>query len=158
MKSNLVSKSETASILRELEKEWGMKMPRMKNLRVHHVEQGGEIITGGGITVLHVGGQYLPFLTQEELLEKFPRVTVDMGAVRFMCNGADVMRPGIKSHSEFQRDDVVCIVEESQHKFLAVGRAAVASAEVGAMERGAVVKNIHHVSDRFWEAGKTIRH
>ena len=41
---------------------------------------------------------YLPFLSETETLEKFPSVTVDMGAVKFMCKGANLMRPGIKSH------------------------------------------------------------
>ncbi len=124
---------------------------------VHEVEPGGKIITGGGLVILHVDGQYLPFLTQDELLRRFPQVTVDMGAVRFMCNGANVMRPGIKAHSEFQRDEVVCIVDESQHRFLAVGLSVVSSVELDSMESGKVVRNIHYISDKFWEAGKTIR-
>jgi len=157
LKSNLVSKSETASILRQLAEGWRIDVPRVKNLRVHEIEPGGEIITGGGLVVLRLGGAYLPFLAQEELLKRFPMVTVDMGAVRFMCNGANVMRPGVKAHSEFRRGDVVCVAEESRHKFLAVGTAVVPSAEIDAMERGEVVRNIHYVSDRFWEVGKTIR-
>ena len=37
---------------------------------------------------------------ETEVLEKFPYVMVDMGAVKFMCKGANVMRPGIKKYSE----------------------------------------------------------
>jgi len=157
LKSNLVSKSETSSILGRLEEKWGIEIPKIKNLKVREIEPGEEIITGGGLVILRLNDVYLPFLTQDELLKKFPGVTVDMGAVRFMCNGANVMRPGIKAHSEFQRGDVVCVVEESRHKFLAVGTAVVSSGEIGAMEKGEVVRNIHYVSDRFWEIGKTIR-
>jgi len=79
-----------------------------------------------------------------------------MGAIKFMCKGANVMRPGIKSHSEFQKDSIVCIVEESQHKFLAVGKALVSSKELETMQKGEVVKNLHYISDKFWETGKTI--
>ncbi len=157
MKSNLISKSETSSILRRIAGEWGVDIPKIKNLKVYEVGPGEEIITGGGLAILHAGGRYLPFLTQEGLLRKLPSVTVDMGAVRFMCNGANVMRPGIKAHSEFQEGGVVCVVEESQHKFLAVGTAVVSSEVADAMERGEVVRNIHYISDRFWEIGKTIR-
>lgn len=169
MKSNLVSKSETASILSELQREWGaVGVPRVKNLMVHQIEPGAEIIVGGGggggndgggggLVILHIGGRYVPFLTQERLLGEFPSVTVDMGAVRFMCNGANVMRPGIRAHTEFQAGQVVCVVEESKGKFLAVGTASVSSTKAESMQRGEVVKNIHHVSDRFWEAGKTIK-
>ena len=80
-----------------------------------------------------------------------------MGAVKFMCNGANVMRPGIKTHTEFDEGQVVCVVEESQHKFLAVGKAMMSSQEMDAVDKGEVVKNIHYISDKFWEVGKTIR-
>ncbi len=79
-----------------------------------------------------------------------------MGAVKFMCNGANVMRPGIRSHSEFDREQVVCVIEESQHKFLAVGKSLVQSSELETMEKGEVIKNMHYISDKYWEIGKTI--
>ena len=53
-----------------------------------------------------------------------------MGAVKFMCNGANVMRPGIKNYSEFSENDIVCVIEESQHKYLAVGKSLVNSLEM----------------------------
>ena len=81
---------------------------------------------------------------------------VDMGAVKFMCNGANVMRPGIKSHTEFSKDEIVCIVEESQQKFLAVGKSLVHSSEMKEMSKGEVVKNLHYISDKYWEINKTI--
>ena len=81
---------------------------------------------------------------------------VDMGAVKFMCNGANVMRPGIKKYTKFSKDDVVCIVEESKHKFLAVGKALTDSLELENISKGEVVKNLHYVSDKYWEISKTI--
>ena len=65
---------------------------------------------------------------------------VDVGAIKFMCKGANVMRPGIKKFTEFEKDKLVCIVEESHHKFLAVGKAMVSSSELEEMEKGEVVK------------------
>ena len=35
-----------------------------------------------------------------------PKVTVDMGAVRFVINGADVMRPGITEVENFTKDAI----------------------------------------------------
>ena len=96
------------------------------------------------------------FLTEIEMLKRFPAVTVDMGAVKFMCKGANLMRPGIKEFTEFKKDNLVCIVEESQHKFLAVGKAMIDSSELESMEKGEIIENIHYISDRFWETGKTI--
>lgn len=133
-----------------------MEFPKIKNVKVHQILDDAQIITGLGIKILKVDDDYLPFLSETKTLEKFPAVTVDMGAVKFMCKGANVMRPGIKKFTEFEKDKLVCIVEESQHKFLAVGKSMVSSAELEKMEKGEVIKNIHYISDKFWETGKTI--
>lgn len=156
MKSNLISKSETTALLKIVSERWDMEMPKIKNVKVHQILDDAQIITGAGIKILKVDDDYLPFLSETEALEKFPAVTVDMGAVKFMCKGANLMRPGIKEFGEFEKDKLVCIVEESQHKFLAVGKAMVSSSELETMEKGEVIKNIHYISDRFWETGKTI--
>jgi PUA domain protein len=80
-----------------------------------------------------------------------------MGAVKFMCNGANVMRPGITKYSDFENDDIVCVVEESKNKFLAVGKSCVSSKEMDSLSKGEIIKNLHYVSDQYWEAGKDIR-
>ena len=156
MKSNLISKSETSALLKTVSEQWGMEFPKIKNLKVHQILDDAQIITGKGIKILKINEDYLPFLSETETLEKFPRVTVDMGAVKFMCKGANLMRPGIRSFTEFEKDKLVCIVEESQHKFLAVGKSVVSSQEVENMDKGEVLKNLHYISDKFWETGKTI--
>ena len=156
MKSNLISKSETNELLKDIATQWKVELPKIKNLRVHYIADDAQIITAKDIMILKTGENHLPFLSQKELLEKFPNVMVDMGAVKFMCNGANVMRPGIRSYSEFEKDQIVCVIEESQHKFLAVGKAMVSSSELETMQKGEVVKNLHYISDKFWEIGKTI--
>jgi len=156
LKSNLISKSETAALLKTVSEKWDMEFPKIKNLKVHQILDDTQIITGEGIKILKINEDYLPFLSETKMLEKFPSVMVDMGAVKFMCKGANVMRPGIKKFTEFEKEQLVCIVEESQHKFLAVGKAMVSSSELENMEKGEVIKNIHYISDKFWETGKTI--
>ena len=156
MKSNLISKSETTALLKTVSERWGIELPKMKNVKVHQILDDAQIITGSGIKILKVDDDYLPFLSETEMLEKFPTVTVDMGAVKFMCKGANLMRPGIKEFTEFEKDKLVCIIEESQHKFLAVGKSMVSSSELENMDKGEVIKNIHYISDKFWETGKTI--
>ena len=156
MKSNLISKSETTALLKIVSERWGIEFPKIKNVKVHQILDDAQIITGDGIKILKVDNDYLPFLTEIEMLKRFPAVTVDMGAVKFMCKGANLMRPGIKEFTEFKKDNLVCIVEESQHKFLAVGKAMVDSSELESMEKGEIIENIHYISDRFWETGKTI--
>lgn len=156
MKSNLISKSETSTLLKTVSEKWGIELPKMKNVKVHQILDDAQIITGDGLKILKVDEDYLPFLSEIKMLERFPAVTVDMGAVKFMCKGANLMRPGIKKFTEFEKDQIVCIVEESQHKFLAVGKSLVSSSELETMEKGEIINNMHYISDRFWETGKTI--
>ena len=156
MKSNLISKSETTALLKKVSDDWGIEFPKMKNVKVHQILDDAQIITGEGLKILKINENYLPFLSETEILKKFPNVEVDMGAVKFMCKGANLMRPGIKKFTEFEKEKLVCIVEETHHKFLAIGRAMVSSVELESMEKGEIIQNMHYISDRFWETGKTI--
>jgi PUA domain protein len=157
LKSNLISKSETAQVIQEISDQWKIDLPKIKNLKFHYLDDDVIIITGIGLKVIKTGDVYLPFLTDTEILKKFPYVMVDMGAVKFMCNGANVMRPGITKYTQFEKDGVVCIIEESQHKFLAVGKSCVPSTDMESMTKGEIVKNMHYISDKYWESGKIIK-
>jgi PUA domain protein len=78
-------------------------------------------------------------------------VTVDAGAVSFVSDGADVMRPGIvEADTEIEAGDLVAIVEETHGKVLAVGRALTDGDDM-AGESGKVVESIHHVGDDLYE-------
>ena len=158
MKSNLISKSETSKILEQIKSQWKIELPKQKNIKTHDVNEKGLIITGNGITAVKIGEVILPFLDDISILEKFPYVTVDMGAVKFVCKGANIMRPGITKFSDFESGEIVCIIEESQNKFLAVGKAEMSSKEVEDANRGEVIKNIHYISDDFWESKKEIKY
>lgn len=157
MKSNLISKTDTVIVLKEISEQWRLEIPKIKNLKIYDLDENAKIIVGEGMTALKIDQTYLPFLTDTKILERFPNVTVDMGAVKFMCDGANVMRPGIRSFSEFEKGQLVCIVEESQKKFLAVGRALVPSSELQTMTKGVVIENLHYVSDKYWEIRKSIK-
>lgn len=133
-----------------------MEFPKIKNLKVHQISNEEQIIVAEKFKFLKIGDEFVPFLSETEILEKFPYVMVDMGAVKFMCKGANVMRPGIKKYSEFNKGDIVCVVEESHHKFLAVGKTLVSSQELENMEKGEVMKNLHYISDKYWEIGKNL--
>jgi len=156
LKTNLISKSETTQLLKIVSEKWKIDIPKVKNLKVYEIDNETQLITGDEIKILKIKDDYLPFLSENSTLKKFPYVQVDMGAVKFMCNGANLMRPGIKKFSEFSKDDIVCIVEESQNKFLAVGKSEVDSSELENMERGEVLKNLHYISDKSWEISKTL--
>ena len=156
MKSNLISKSESAAVINEISSQWKIELPKIKNLKFYYLDEGDILISGKGITAIKTNNTYLPFLSEIELLEKFPKVTVDMGAVKFMCNGANVMRPGITDFTDFEKDQIVCVVEESKNKFLAIGKSCVSSKEMETLAKGEILKNLHYISDKYWEEGKNI--
>ncbi|MFA1609477.1 RNA-binding protein [Halobellus rubicundus] len=78
-------------------------------------------------------------------------VTVDAGAISFVSDGADVMRPGIvEADGEIEADDLVTVAEETHGKVLAIGRALVGGDEMTG-DSGKVVESIHHVGDDLYE-------
>lgn len=78
-------------------------------------------------------------------------VTVDSGAISFVSDGADVMRPGIvEADDSIDSGDFVLVAEETHGKVLAVGRALESGGEMVG-ESGKVVESIHHVGDELYE-------
>jgi PUA domain protein len=94
-----------------------------------------------------------PFLTVRGANEHPPQkrvVTVDQGAISFVSDGADVMRPGIvEADDTIAAGDLVAIAEEAHGKVLAVGRARVDGDDMVGDE-GKVVDSIHHVGDDLY--------
>lgn len=95
-----------------------------------------------------------PFLTVSGANEYPPQrrvVTVDSGAISFVSDGADVMRPGItEADDTIEPGDLVAIAEETHGKILAIGRARVDGNEMTG-DSGKVVDSIHHVGDELYQ-------
>ncbi len=78
-------------------------------------------------------------------------VTVDMGAVKFIYNGADVMAPGIvDADDEIVEGQFVWIKDESHGKPLAVGKALTGGKRMVESNQGKVVKTLHHIGDEMF--------
>ena len=71
MKSNLISKSETTALLKKVSDDWGIEFPKMKNVKVHQILNDAQIITGEGLKILKINEDYLPFLSETEILKKW---------------------------------------------------------------------------------------
>lgn len=85
-------------------------------------------------------------------LPPYPKVVVDAGAVKPIINGADVMRPGIKEFlGDFGKDDVVFVADE-KGRVIAVAVALYSRQEMGQMQKGKVLINLHHLGDKIWQA------
>ncbi len=95
------------------------------------------------------------FFTVPGLLSLQPskrEVVVDMGAVRFVTNGADVMSPGIVDADPLiETGQQVWIGDEQHHKPLAVGVALIDGEDMVVADAGKAVKMKHYIGDQIWK-------
>ena len=84
-------------------------------------------------------------------------VVVDMGAVRFVTNGADVMAPGIvDADSSIEPGDPVWVCDETHKKPLAVGKALISGDEMKENSSGKAVTMVHYIGDDLWTQTKQL--
>lgn len=103
-----------------------------------------------------VDGHLFPLLSFGEIFSVIPKIVVDMGAVPYVCKGADVMAPGVREvKGVFKEKDMILVVDERHNKPLAVGLALIGSEDMKDIDHGKVVKNLHYVGDQFWHYLKT---
>ena len=106
----MISKSETADILERMATRWPSgAVPKVKTFKVYEVDAERKILVSDEFTAVQVNNAIIPFLGKPEILARFPSVTVDMGAVKFVCNGAKVLRPGIVDFAQFKKGDIVVV-------------------------------------------------
>ncbi|TKX70368.1 RNA-binding protein [Halorubrum sp. SP9] len=121
---------------------------------VEFVDAGYELVLVDGDPAVFYVDDDEPFLTVRGANDFDPEagvVTVDAGAISFVSDGADVMRPGIvEADPEIREGELVVVAEETHDKVLAVGRALVDGDEM-AGDSGKVVDSIHHVGDDLYE-------
>jgi len=78
-------------------------------------------------------------------------VVVDMGAIKFVTNGADVMAPGIiDADINIKPDQQVWICDEVHKKPLAIGIALIDGEQMITGKKGKAINTIHWVGDRLW--------
>ncbi|WP_227355574.1 RNA-binding protein [Haladaptatus salinisoli] len=110
------------------------------------------VLIDGDPVVVYVDDR--PFLTVRGANAHPPTshlVTVDAGAVSFVSDGADVMRPGIvEADDDIEPGDLVAIAEETHGKVLAIGRAKTTGDDMVG-DSGKVVESVHHVGDDLYQ-------
>ena len=90
------------------------------------------------------------------LLLKYPSdrnyVTVDMGAVKHVLNGANVFSPGIVDcDKNIKTGDCIYIRDEKYKKAIAIGIAEMNCEEMLKRKSGIAVKNIHYYGDKIYK-------
>ena len=104
-----------------------------------------------------IGDIIFPTLLFKEYVDCLPKVIVDMGAVPHICNGADVMAPGIVDiNGEFEEKALVAVIDERNRRPIAIAQALVDSEDAKAARRGKVFKNLHYVGDEIWDIIRTM--
>jgi|TARA_B100000959_G_scaffold80044_1_gene85235 PUA domain protein len=81
-------------------------------------------------------------------------IQVDMGAVPFVCNGANVMSAGINAVSpEIVKGQYVWIRDENHKKPLGVGKALLGADDILSSTKGKAIEALHYIGDKIWEYG-----
>lgn len=148
-----IKKKEVKKILDELEKIFSCKLFTEKDrIEMASTPKREVLLVNGEIDVFIIDGK--PFLTLMGLMRYEPKkrfVTVDMGAISYIVNGADIMTPGIvDADVEIKEKDVVWIRDEKNGKPLAVGIALMDGKKMVEAKKGKAVESIHHVGDDLW--------
>lgn len=157
---HFLKEREARRLLLDFSREFKVETERFfgSNPRIELAEAQAEVLLINKKPLLaRLCGRLLPTLAFDELLSLFPKVVVDMGAVPHVCNGADVMAPGVvRIHGDFSENDLILVVDERHGKPLAIGVSLFNSQTMGSLKQGKVVKNVHYVGDKLWKFVKTL--
>jgi PUA-domain protein len=127
------------------------------SVEVAESDVGSVYLVNGKPLFFKVEEKVMPLLLFQEFASHAPKIVVDMGAVPYVCNGADIMAPGVVMvEGEFSKGDVVLVVDEKHGKPLALGKSLYDAETAKSTKQGALVKNVHFVSDKIWDFAKTL--
>ena len=113
--------------------------------------QRAYIVNGKVIGVEEKVGFMITLKGIMELKPTMKWITVDMGAVKYLANGADVMAPGItEADPEIEKGDLVWVRDERNLRPLCVGEALIKGNEMAPTDSGKAVKTMHYVGDPIW--------
>jgi len=147
---------EATQLLLELSQKLKINTKELLEQKKTTVEQAGDpnikiYYLNGKPAAVKLKDRLLPTLQFEKALQHLPKIVVNMGAVPHICNGADVLAPGIvKIAGAFAINDYVVVVDERHQKPLAVAAALVDSQAANSLKHGKVAENLHYVGDAVW--------
>jgi PUA domain protein len=139
---------DTRKLVDELAKKFGSI--NVDKVEIAEFEEKKIFILNEKIEFIEDENGLYPFLGGS-YLGKLPQVVVDMGAIPFVCNGADIMAPGITDFDDFNEGSIVVVRDITHGKGIAVGISYKNSSEIKPIKKGKVVKNIHFVGDKLWD-------
>jgi PUA domain protein len=122
------------------------------NLEEARTDEGSLLLKGNKIWFFSHNDQLIPsiYCLRDSYL-KLPKIVVDVGAIRFITNGADVMAPGVVYFEEnISKNEIVAIHEEKADTIIAVGSSLIDGHEFEKTKKGKVVKMLHYLKDHIW--------
>jgi len=155
----MLSKKETSMILEKLHANWPDKtIPKIKNIKAYEIEKDRKLLVHeDNFSAVQIDETVLPYLGNNNLVELFPYVLIDMGAVKYICNGANIARPGIVKFESFIKNKIVIVKDKEHQKSLAVGISLYDSEEAFYLSKGHIINNMHYVGDKFWNLYKGLQ-
>ena len=159
MKKWVLSRRDSGETISKVEASLGLDliMPKSVQALCSEPEEGAVFVAFDAFEFVQTGDAYLPYLGSQATLALFPQAFVDEGAIKFLLNGADVMRPGIRKFDDWGPvGKMVVVREEKKGRAIAVGPSTVSSADAQRMSRGGCIRNAHHVGDRYWNLHKSV--
>ena len=156
----MLRKSEIKPLISEIETFKNELEFDERKTRIEVIEIDGEqlFLFDGKPLLFKVEGQLIPTLFFERYITSAPKIAVDRGAIPHICNGADVMAPGVRNiEKSFPKEGFVVVVDETHGKTLAVGRALLDSETMRRTERGPIAKTLHYVGDKIYNTSKALQ-
>jgi PUA-domain protein len=153
--------SDAKALMSKVAEQLGMRLSGFVDAKagIEAVEAGkAELLLVDRKPVLfRTGERVYPTLLFSEALAALPRAVVDMGAVGHICNGADVMAPGIvRFEGDFPQGSLIVVVDVKYGKPLALGEVVCDSEAAKGVKKGVVIRNVHYVGDEVWGAVKAL--
>ena len=150
-KRNFLKKKKIKQIKSELG-EYGGLLENKKKVEILEAEPNSFILVDGEPYIIMIDDKAFPTLKAALANEiDGKKVTVDMGAIRFVTNGADIMSPGIVAADDgIKPGDIVLIIDETHGKPLAVGVSLITGEEMVENDSGKAVETKHYVGDDIW--------
>lgn len=153
MKKQL-SKSDVEKINLEIEQQLGIKdfFEKKDQLMLAEADHKLFVLKDNAPCFFYKEGKIIP--TLKLLLQRpfLKQVVVDMGAVKFVSSGADVMRPGITEFDpSIKKEELVVVVDQLHKKPLCIASSLFSGDEMSQMKQGKVLKSLHFVGDDIWQ-------
>ncbi|GMH33918.1 hypothetical protein BSKO_01752 [Bryopsis sp. KO-2023] len=121
----------------------------------HHLQVA--ILNGTPLFFAERDGPWFPTL---RLLHQYPemmrKLRADLGAIKFVLSGANIMCPGLTSpgatiHDEVDGGAPVAIYAEGKTHAMAIGLTKMSTGDMRKINKGIGVDNVHYLNDGLWK-------